>query len=417
MTQLLDALKGYITPELISQTASHLGERESSVSDGIMGTLQSLLGGMASKSGDSSTMSSLFSLIQHQGDAHTLNHIGDQLTQDNSGLVNQLLPMLFGNKAHGIVESIASFAGLNGRSAGSLLGMVSPMLMGYLSKLIGDQGLNASGFASMLGREKKSLLSAVPAGLGSSLGLSGLANNVGDHVSHAAHETKEAAKRGTRWVLPLLLLLGIVAAAVYLLSGSGEKVKETVSTATEHVGDAAEHAVDATTDAVSDGVETIGDAVADLGAFFKRKLANGVELNIPENGVENKLVAFIEDEDKEIDKTTWFNFDRLTFETGKTTLNMDQSAEQLNNIAAIMEAYPAAKIKIGGYTDNTGTEAVNMQISQARAESVMKALQGLGVAADRMEAEGYGPQHPVASNDTEAGRAQNRRIALRFTAK
>jgi K(+)-stimulated pyrophosphate-energized sodium pump len=58
-----------------------------------------------------------------------------------------------------------------------------------------------------------------------------------------------------------------------------------------------------------------------------------------------------------------------------------------------------------------------MNISQLRAENVMKAIIDLGVAADRMEAEGYGAQHPIASNDTEEGRAQNRRIALRFTAK
>ena len=49
------------------------------------------------------------------------------------------------------------------------------------------------------------------------------------------------------------------------------------------------------------------------GAFFKRKLPNGVELNIPENGIENKLIAFIEDANKPVDKETWFDFDRLLF--------------------------------------------------------------------------------------------------------
>ena len=63
-----------------------------------------------------------------------------------------------------------------------------------------------------------------------------------------------------------------------------------------------------------------------------KSLASGVTLNIPENGIENNLLKFIEDKSKVVDKTTWFDFDRLTFETGKSSLK-PESAEQLKNIA------------------------------------------------------------------------------------
>ncbi|MEZ0487509.1 OmpA family protein, partial [Fibrella aquatica] len=114
------------------------------------------------------------------------------------------------------------------------------------------------------------------------------------------------------------------------------------------------------------------------------------------------MIAFIEDSLKGVDKTTWFNFDRLLYETGRATLR-PESREQLQNMAAILKAYPAVALKIGGYTDNTGNAADNKNLSQSRAESVVAELVRLGVAVTRLEAEGYGQQHPVASNKTEEG--------------
>ena len=96
---------------------------------------------------------------------------------------------------------------------------------------------------------------------------------------------------------------------------------------------------------------------------------------------------------------------------------MTKSEEQLKNIVEILKCYPKAKFKIGGYTDNTGNPEANMKLSQERANTVVSSLVGLGIEAGRLEAEGYGDQHPVASNDTEEGRAQNRRIALRVMEK
>jgi K(+)-stimulated pyrophosphate-energized sodium pump len=91
--------------------------------------------------------------------------------------------------------------------------------------------------------------------------------------------------------------------------------------------------------------------------------------------------------------------------------------EQLNNIAAILKAYPATHLTIGGYTDNTGDAASNLQLSQDRANNVTAELVKLGVAKDRLVAKGYGEEHPVGDNSTEAGRAQNRRISMLVTQK
>ncbi len=133
-------------------------------------------------------------------------------------------------------------------------------------------------------------------------------------------------------------------------------------------------------------------------------------------GVERKLIAFIEDKSKPVDRQTWLSFDRLDFETGSATLK-PTSAEQLKNIAEIMKAYPKVALKIGGYTDNVGNADANLKLSRMRAENTMQELVKLGVDAKRLEAQGYGEKHPVADNATEEGRAKNRRIDLRVTRK
>jgi OmpA-OmpF porin, OOP family len=155
---------------------------------------------------------------------------------------------------------------------------------------------------------------------------------------------------------------------------------------------------------------------ADLGAFIDKRLPNGVTLRIPTNGVESKLIAFIEDPTRRADKETWFSFDRLEFETDSATLR-PSSQEQLRNIAEIMKAYPNVNAKIGGYTDNVGEDAYNMKLSTNRARNTEQEIVKLGVNDARLEAEGYGEQHPVADNATEEGRQRNRRIDIRVTKK
>ncbi len=153
------------------------------------------------------------------------------------------------------------------------------------------------------------------------------------------------------------------------------------------------------------------EATAKAMAGFTQTLSSGFELHGATDGVESKLIAFIEDTSQPIDKNAWFSFDRLTFQTGAAELDMEQSSAQITNIAEILKAHPTAKLKIGGYTDNVGDAAANKALSHKRAQAVVEALVATGVAKERLEAEGYGQEHPVCpANDTEECKAQNRRI-------
>jgi outer membrane protein OmpA-like peptidoglycan-associated protein len=76
-------------------------------------------------------------------------------------------------------------------------------------------------------------------------------------------------------------------------------------------------------------------------------------------------------------------------------------------------ARPDVKVEIAGHTDWTGSDAYNLKLSNARADAVMQYLISKGVKADNLTARGYGETQPIADNNTDEGRAKNRRVELR----
>jgi outer membrane protein OmpA-like peptidoglycan-associated protein len=89
-----------------------------------------------------------------------------------------------------------------------------------------------------------------------------------------------------------------------------------------------------------------------------------------------------------------------------------EARERLSKIAGIVIAYPDIHVEVDGYTDNTGSLEYNRQLSQQRAETVRSYLVQQGVPSLSVEAKGFGPDNPVASNDSPEGRRQNRRVNL-----
>lgn len=149
---------------------------------------------------------------------------------------------------------------------------------------------------------------------------------------------------------------------------------------------------------------------------------NGVALKGKANGMESRLITFLKDgsytnaADDATLKDRWFDFDNITFKMGSSNQLEAGSDVQLKNLAAILKAYPDAKIKIGGYTDKTGDEAVNTKISTERAKFISAELGKLGVGSQVVSAEGYGSKFATVPADaSDAERAKDRRLAVRFT--
>ncbi|MBD8825940.1 OmpA family protein [Pseudomonas sp. CFBP 13602] len=104
----------------------------------------------------------------------------------------------------------------------------------------------------------------------------------------------------------------------------------------------------------------------------------------------------------------------VPFEFGSAELTSSARTE-LTSLAARMKTAQVAMVKIVGHTDSVGSDAFNQKLSEQRAASVVSFLLGQGVAADKLSSEGRGESEPVDSNDTDAGRAKNRRVEIHLS--
>lgn len=405
MASLLDGIGGYVTSELLGKAAASLGESESGIAKVIGGLAPTILAGLVGKSNDSSLFSSLFDTVVNKVDGGVLDNLGDLLSDGNLAqgdprdVAGGVIGSLFGDKVGSILSAITSGSGVKASSSSSLLGMVGPMVLGFLAKKIAGGGLDIAGFKNLLLGEKDEIEAAVPATVGPILGLTSVASIAPAAATTAVNEVRSTQEESSGgWMWPLILLLGVLGALWYFFF-RGDANEATV----------APPPVERTT-----VVESAAPAMADTPVASYVRRVGDYELIGNAGGVEEQLISFIESDAAPCKEAgCWFTFDRLTFSTGSANLNLSSSAAQLENIANILKAYPSVQLKLGGYTDNTGADELNMRLSQQRAEAVAAAVAARGVGADRLVSEGYGSAHPVASNATEEGRAQNRRIDVR----
>ncbi len=101
----------------------------------------------------------------------------------------------------------------------------------------------------------------------------------------------------------------------------------------------------------------------------------------------------------------------LVFDTGSAEVKGASSAD-LQQVAKIMNEYPQTRVMVAGHTDSVGSNESNQRLSERRANAVKNLLVHNGVSSDRIVAQGYGETQPIASNDTAAGRQQNRRVKI-----
>ena len=107
--------------------------------------------------------------------------------------------------------------------------------------------------------------------------------------------------------------------------------------------------------------------------------------------------------------------EKILFGFNQSSLNASASSN-LDKLALILKDYPDTDIEIQGHTDSKGSDDYNMKLSERRASSVANYLRGRGIASGRIKTKGYGETAPVSSNETESGRAENRRVNFLITA-
>lgn len=422
-TTLLESLNSYATQQIIPAAAARLGESEQSLGRGLSASYATILSGLVTRVGEPGSMRKVFELVSSPNNDARLVESPATLKADTISslmeagagatalgqLGSRLTSVLFNGRTAEAAEAVSRHSGLRFESAAKLLSLAAPFVLSMLGRRMREARLDLAGFANLLVSQKEEILRAAPAGVAN---LFTRVPTTEPRVVEPRPEVRRVPAKATegesrmRWMLPAI---GALAALFVVWSATRRpdagRIATRVDTTAKRVSEAA-----------GDVARAATSAVASLGASITRQLPNGIALSVPERGIESRLVAFIEDRNRPVSDTVWFNFDRLLFETNSATLQ-PQSNEQLKNIAEILKAYPKVKVKVGGYTDNTGDPSANQDLSQRRADNVRQALLDQGVTASRIQAEGYGERHPVADNLTEEGRAQNRRIALRVTEK
>jgi outer membrane protein OmpA-like peptidoglycan-associated protein len=370
--------------------------------DGLQSAVAVVINGISQRSGDKGFLRQILQQASSTPDNLVTSAISKgALSNPSSPFMTggtQLLSSIFGSKMDAVTEALGKQPGLKSGMASTLLALGAQTVLSFLGSRMREGSLNAGNAAAFLSRESDALQGRLPAAF----------QAAGSHKVEVdpvvAQKVVHEEKRGS--ILPWLL--GLLALLLLLLGFWWYRSHQQPATPEVTQAPAVAPAPVAATVTSSAG--------ANLGTLVDAPLSDGTVLHIPERGVEGRLLAFIKDPNLKPDKTTWFDFDRLLFNTNSDTLQ-PQSAEQLNNIAAILKAYPAVHLTIGGYTDNTGNAANNLRLSQNRANSVVDQLVKMGVDHDRLVAKGYGDQHPVGDNATEEGRALNRRISMLVTKK
>jgi len=378
---IIETIESSISPAQVGSLARTLGETPDATQKAMAGAVPALLGGFAHQG---ETQQGAARLIDMMKGLPLFGSIGelfgvknDRLTQSGAQIVNQL----FNGSSSGVTEQIARFSGMKGASVQNLLAMAAPMVLGGLAKQAPPGGFSPQGLMGFFEGQRRNIANALPAGLSGLAGLLGL-SSLGRATSATASRTTQTvartAERSTSGIGRILpWLLGAAILGLLLLFGMRSCSTETA----------------APTSNVS------------------LSLPGGGTVDVRAGSIDEQLFRFLSGSTP-APKT--FTFDYLDFDTGLATYTAS-SQPTIDGMAAILNAYPTAVVRVEGFTDSEGDDASNLALSQARADTVAQALVARGVAASRVSAVGVGEARPVGDNNTEAGRAKNRRIELVVT--
>ncbi|HNR06388.1 MAG TPA: OmpA family protein [Saprospiraceae bacterium] len=406
---LLELLQSQVGGELVGQASKFLGETEVNTGKAVGSIFPTLLGSLVGKASTESGSRGILDFIKTNNiDGSVLNSLGGlfsggQATDSLLGSGGGILKFLVGDKLGSIVDVISNVSGVKTGTSSSLLKMAAPLLMGFVGKFVKEKALDAMGLKNLLGGQREFISKGIPGAL---TGLLGLATNAGGGAPKmpAGPSSTTGSSNLLKWALPILLLLAVI----YFFGRKGcDRQMET--TPTEMV-DSAKLAAEA----AAAEQKRIADSIAASRSVYT--LPGGISLNTKKGSFTDKFVSFFADSLAKVDPKMAFTFDGVHFKTGSDSLTME-SGTQLDELASVMTAYSGVNIRVVGHTDNVGDAAMNKKLSDARAKSVKAYLVGKGIAGRRIETLGMGQASPIGDNNTEEGKAMNRRVEVFVTRK
>jgi outer membrane protein OmpA-like peptidoglycan-associated protein len=424
---LSESLLGTITPNVIASASKYFGESSTSTERGLTVAMSSVLAATSKLA--TSDGAELADLVKaHPVDGGTLGNLAALFSPGASGssitgVGQQLVGTLFGPRTTAVTSAIESLAGIKNSSASSMLTMAAPIVMGFLARHQATQGLTAKGLASQLASERDSVARVLPGGVGAALGLAAPLGAQASSRSQsaplalgfapAAVATAEPEVHRSRWIIPLAILAALLALGAFLLMRMRPVSTPELSAPTARTEAPAPSTEAPAVRTEAPALSSSTEVPAPREETPPAAAPGRTSLNLSPNSFGYELAAFL-DKGAAAQLPKTFAFDNLNFVFNSTQLTA-QSVPSVAALATILNAYPNATVQLSGYTDSIGRAEANKKLSIDRANAVRDQLVSAGVAASRIATQGLGEDNPIASNDTDEGRAKNRRLELIVT--
>jgi OOP family OmpA-OmpF porin len=427
-TNLVQTVKFSFSEEVIDQLAEVLGEAPGHVKKGLSKAVPLVLTTLLKQAEQEGNPSALLQ-IARETDVNTLPmQLADVSTAGWYEQGGAILVELLGSAYGSSMSQLAYEAGLQLLAAERLLQLAAAAVLGTVGHYAAENGLTPSHFVQWLSTQKAEIEAAMlptlpPAGAAATRApatvpprrLAAIAPRPMPASAWPGAEPAAAPRGGTTWPWQWGLLLLLAVSLGYFFGYDRHQPAE--DTATRANTAPAPAVPGPATGRYDQNRDTY---IYDTGQPIVLTLADGTTQKVGANSTENRLYTFLATPTVQVDSVNrtkgWINFDRVYFEPGKATLT-PESGQQLRNVASILKTFPAAVVKIGGYTDSSGVALHNFQLSEERAKTAMVTLAGLGVPVNNLQYKGYGAKYFIASNTTPTGRALNRRISIRVIKK
>lgn len=392
MTAILDQVRAVVSPDIVRIVSGLIGQNATTTGAGLAAAIPAILSGMVTTASTPAGAQWVRTMIDEGAyGAGTLDTAlgmlgGGKATETLMTSGRHLLTGLFGGKQDDVTAAVARSAQLSGVSARRLMTIAAPIVMGVLGREVTRRRLDAAGIMTFLGAQGASIASVTPPAVANVIGLRAPSAPAAARSTREALDLVTASRRGfPAWLLPALAVLAGLALVFAMHPPWGRDV---VAQRT------------AMPSALPKQVNTL-------------TLPTGEHVDVRPGSFLQQLNAFLAN-GSDTGTSRRFIFDDLTFEPGSARLT-PASMQIVEALGRTLKAYPAVRVSLEGFTDATGDPSANQQLSLERARAIGDKLVEMGVAAERIEAAGFGSDRPVASNDSEGGRARNRRTEVVVT--
>ena len=383
-TNLLDLARAQLTPEMIQRASSLVGETPANTQRAMEAAAPTIVAGLVQEGSSVSGASHLLRIMEETGLTGSMAGIAERKEAESGALDSlvttgkELFGRLFGGRASSVVDATAASSGVKQSSMSSLLGLATPLVLGAVGSEVATRHLDAAGLARLLSEQKSNVMRMLPSGAAAALGLTG--SSTRETIDPRGVVVKPAPARFP-WILLLVIPLALLVGFALRNRAESQRAREAVP-----------------------DVVIVPPVVRAPPAVTPPLVGQGT--------ASQQLALFLAAPDGQLPKR--YVLDNLNFDIATAQL-LPASATTLDSVADVLKDHPTAQIVLEGHTDNVGDPAGNRVLSKNRAEAVKGALVARGVAADRISTAGIGQDQAITTNDTEAGRAQNRRTEIVVT--